>query len=1396
MLRAHLLGGLALAWDDDPLPTIPGALTRSLFAYLVTYRERPHTRDLLIGMFWPDLPEITARRRLSQALWLIRRAFRFAPDAHGPSGQYKPQVLTMEDDTVQLNPDLPLWLDVEEFTRHWAQGMSREAGATEHCESCIEQYQGEFLAGYYDDWVMLERERLRGMLLEVLECLLEEYKIQSEYKRALVIARRLTMEDPWREQAHREVMRLCHLLGQDAEALKQYEVCRQTLAEELGVEPSPGTTALANEIAIRSELPRPPVLPSAARPVMAPLLERPDRLPLVGRQAELGELLHQMEAAMQGHGGLTIVCGEMGIGKSRLLRELAENALWRGVSPVWGRSYELAAPLAYQPLIEVFRARLPVLSQSALEPLWRAELSRLLPELATGEASLPSLPPQEERRRLLEAIAQAFLSLGKTGPHLVLLEDLQWMDPASLEALRYLLLRVGDAPLLVVVSVRVEELVGQTAEQVLALESTCLPRRLELGRLNLAETGELIQRALDLEQPVPLFSARLHAETEGNPFFLVETLQMLVDDGLLYRDEAGDWSTPWDESTDDYAELPLPAGVAQSIERRLERLPDRLNQTLNLAAVIGREVSFGLWLSASGWDEEALLAAGDALCARGLLLAAEIGSDGVDYIFAHDQIRRVAHERLAAPRRRLYHRRVAEALSELAPGEPVALAYHWTQAEEWDKAADCHQQAGERAWAVYATASALGHYTQALQALERLPGSVDLARKVQLLLAREAVFDLLGEREAQAKDLQVLEKLVEDLDDDLQRAKVALRRSHHAGITGNFSLTIRVAQQAIRLARMAQDVDIQAEGYLNWGRALCEQADYETARTRLETSLDLARAARLPAIEADVLRVLYSISNSTGDYESALTFGEQALRMYRDLGDRLGEGRMFANLGIVSDYQGDYTRARAYYEQALDIFRLASYRRGEGMVLANLGILARYQGAYAQARAYYEQALPIYRTVGDRKGEANSLTLLGNISLDQREYAGAETYLQQALQIYREIGERYGEGFPLHSLGDAARQQGDYAAARRFLEMSLHIRCEIDDQLGEGSTLQTLGVLSRCLGDYAQARVYLERSLHIFCEIGARQNEGACLSELSLLFHLLQDDQAARTYSQRALAAAQDVGDRPTQGRALTNLGHALMGLGHLAEAAAAYQEALDLQRELGEHHFAVESQAGLARLYLAQCDLLQAREQVGEILAYLDAEPSLTNIGHSLDGTEEPLWVYLTCYQVLRANKDPRTQEVLTTAYDLLQERAAKIDDEALRRSFLENVPSHREIVAARRELWASQQEKWPLGEKRVTIPLPRADAPLGRPLRKDEYATVTWTLQAPGDTKVSGKVARRRHRILRLLSEAQAQGAVPTHRHLAEALGVSQRTIERDMAMLHREHPHHPPTRGKMSE
>jgi len=268
-----------------------------------------------------------------------------------------------------------------------------------------------------------------------------------------------------------------------------------------------------------------------------------------------------------------------------------------------------------------------------------------------------------------------------------------------------------------------------------------------------------------------------------------------------------------------------------------------------------------------------------------------------------------------------------------------------------------------------------------------------------------------------------------------------------------------------------------------------------------------------------------------------------------------------------------------------------------------------------------------------------------------------------------------------------ALEEGNYTQASTLFQQSLHLHQATGDRRGESITLGNLGNVHLYVGAFAQAKAHYKRALHIQREIGARNDEALSVGNLGLVYHYLGDDAAARQCSYQALQIAQETGERRTEGAMWMKLGHALAGLGQFDGAAKAYQESVALRREKGWSNVTMEPLAGLARVALAQGDLAQAQAHVDEILRHMEGgDPSAPDLRpasrHALDGTISPFQVYLTCYRVLEVGQDPRARDVLATAYHLLQERAARITEKEMQRSFLEDVSPHRQIVRAFLEL------------------------------------------------------------------------------------------------------------------
>jgi len=1250
MLRLYTFGGLRIELDGKLL-RLPTQKARDLLAYLILHHDRTLSRDLLAGAFWPDRPDPRARRALSQALWQVRSAL-------GPAAGR----LAAERDTVTLLLHPGDWLDVAAFEKkvHKYTSTQVDKALPPHLplslSTCLLElseavalYRSDFLEGCYDDWALLERERLRELYLGTLERLIALHKQQGEYEEALTNVQQLAATDPLRESAHQELMRLYHLLGRDRAALEQYETLHQILADEVGVEPMAETALLAQEIAAQFEEAEPPYLPLEVRP--APLFDQPELVPLVGREKERATLLAQLEAAIGGHGGLVLVEGEAGVGKTRLLQEVGRGAEWREVQVCRGRGRELAELPPYGVLREALQAALSPLRANQLAELvegtWLREVSRILPKLAEclpDSSPAVNLGPERQRARLLEALTQTVLALGQIAPHLLILDDLQWADETTLSALAHLTPRLAESRVLVISAYRGAEAREQPAiwEALQTLDKAGGHHRLLLARLTAEQTGELVRRGLGLTAEALGFEKRLYQETAGNPLFVLETLRALQDEGLLYRDEDGDWSTPWNQTTADYAELPLPAGVFQVIDRRLKRLNTTERATLNVAAVLGDDFDFALLTQAGELERE------DTLAAVGELLRRRFLVEGTTaYGFSHDKVRQATYERIQETERQRLHRRAGKALENLHPEQVEQLARHFDLGQVWDKAVEYNRRAGERARTVYAGTEAISYYDQALKAWRCLNPSDE-----------ELGFNLYQERGGICQD------------------------------TGRFD---------------------QAE------------ADFRAAH-------DLAERT----------------------------------------GDRIGQAHVLNHLSYLQFQRGDFDKAAAIAQQVLDLSAAVGAQSEIATGLFNRANAIRNLGHYQKAIALYEQAAAIYETSGEQVRLADSLNRMGGALYHTGDYARGQRAMERSLAIRRLLDDKMGVSYSLVNLSSLYYHQGQFGSARKAAQEASEIASSIRDPYGEDAALTNLGTAILEQGDPAQAVLLIRRSLEIGREIGDQALEPDALSELGNAYHVLGDLEQAQKVLEKALDMASISVARFQLPLIHVRLAQLLLARERDGEALTQAHAGLQEAEGVGDPW-----QRGVARRMMAQ-----VAAQIG-----------------SKEAEIEPATHFEESVHILREIGAEAELARSLAAYSLYQRRLGDADKARRGATMMEEAGALFQRLGMARDLRLLEEEAAacpPPG--RIRVRLPSASAPTGRPLRDDEYVTVTWTVALPEDKVIPGKVTRRRHRILRLLREAAEQTAAPTAPDLAEALGVGARTIERDLAAL-RDTGHDVCTRGSRS-
>ncbi len=751
-LRLFLLGSLDIRHDDQQVSKPPTLKSQSLLAYLVFHRHQPQPRERLVDLFWGDRPERRARRSLTTALWHIRRCL---PEDG---------LILSELDTVQFDPRSELWLDIDEFQAL----ASRQDIAS--LQAAVSLYRGSFLDSFYDDWILTERYRFENLLSEALARLMSSQETRGDHEAALSVAARLLEQDPLREDAYRVAMRAYWRLGRRNEALGQYHRCRQVVKEELSVEPMAETTELYQQIldgrftaehvaeATPLEMPSSRAAPAPGRDP----LDVATRTKLVGREEELAFLQDHWQVAEAGWAGLVLISGEAGVGKTRLVEEFARSLDGQGARVLWGRCYEFERSLPYQPVADALRTILPNLASSELSGLPAgivAEIARLVPEVLEKRPELENtdaFASDQEQARLFGATARFLAELSTSWPLLLILEDLQWAGESTLQLLHYLAHHLTSHRVLMIGTFRLEEM--ELHHLVLDLQRRLTRERLaeslQLSRLPPAAAEAMVVEMSGAgEAAIPL-AERLYRETEGNPFFLIETAKSLFEMGVI-RLEGGRWTG--DFSQIHHRPLPLTAGVSELIQARARRLNGDTQEALRIAAVLGREFDFDLLCAVWGRTEDATLEALDDLLHH-RLIDEGLGTAARDYAFTHHKIQEAIYAGMPGRRRHQAHAQVGMAMERLyaakAEGLAGELAFHFREGMKHDKALaekaiEYLLRAGDQTRVAYAHQEAIDYYQQALRLLTERRAYERAARTLMTLgLTHHNAFQFQQARQA------------------------------------------------------------------------------------------------------------------------------------------------------------------------------------------------------------------------------------------------------------------------------------------------------------------------------------------------------------------------------------------------------------------------------------------------------------------------------------------------------------------------------------------------------------------------------------------------------------------------------------------------------------------------
>lgn len=806
-------------------------------------------------------------------------------------------------------------------------------------------------------------------------------------------------------------------------------------------------------------------------------------LPMLGRAGELAFLVAKLTRVREGYGEIVGITADAGMGKSRLIAELVRHARRDSIRVLGGECASYATNTPYfvwtsiwREFFEVDPAAPPRRQRRALESAIREYASTRTDALPLLEPLLHLALPENDFARALEprdrkaALEATLLECLRANAHeehadggafLVVLDDAQWLDPASRDLLELFAQNIADVPVMFVLAYRPQDDTRRVLPRPDALAHFS---ELVLNELdNVSAEGLLHAKILQLapENSSAISSAlsvRLIAHAQGNPFYLEELINFLNDRGFNLRDRAA------------LDAIDLPNSLHRLVLSRIDQLNHHQKQTLQVASIIGRWFRF-----------QQLLEYYPELGAPDIVLQdlhelerldlTPIDQSGPDlaYLFKHIVTQQVTYDSLPFATRAVLHEQYARYLEtrDATPNVDL-LAYHFGHSTNRNQARKYARLAGQAAAARFANPEAIAYFTRALE----LTGDDAPAERFDLLCAREQVYDVRGEREPQYADLQAIETLAQELNDPQAQALATLRLGWYAEHTGEYANAITHAQNAFAILESLPDDPLRADALILWGQALWHQAQYPEAYSQTARAFAYAQTQNDTHRQAFAMSRLGIIAHRLGEHAEAKRFHQQSLELAQAQHDRRLECLALNNLGLIARELDDFARANDLYVHALRVAREIGDRSTESIILANLTDNYHSRGEYDLAQQYAHETLTVARAARNRQRERIALTTLGQTYWMMGDYERARECTERALIIARETGDRFGEELALGNLAEITLDTGDVTAAFTLAERALTIANDISDREGQAFVLSTLGFASLHTGKSEDARAH------------------------------------------------------------------------------------------------------------------------------------------------------------------------------------------------------------------------------------------------------------------------------------------------------------------------------------
>jgi len=875
---------------------------------------------------------------------------------------------------------------------------------------------------------------------------------------------------------------------------------------------------------------------------------------LIGQEAHLETMEHVLVQARTGQGRVILVAGEAGWGKSRLTNEFKIRAAEQGWRCLQGDCFDTERSLPYAPITGILQK----LDQ--------------IPTTLTPLLSRTSSPGSIDKHQLYFELVAFLSDLGASQPLLIVVEDLHWCDDASLEALLYLSRKLENSPVLFLVTFRDNEVQPSLAHYLSQLDRERRSQEIKLAPFSKADTSLMVQTIFAQNRPTRAeFIDKLYPLTEGNPFYIEETLKSMLMAGDIVVSDDGIWA----EGA--LSDLHIPRSVQDSVQQRSQQLSSEARDVLTLAAVAGRHFDFDLLQKLTGHDETILLKLFKELLAAQLIT--EVSAD--QFAFRHALTREAIYLNLLARERRQLHAQIADTLEALSGGSDSHLgdlAYHFYIGEKWDKALIYARQAGERAQALYAAPVAVEHFTRALEAANQLS--------------------------------------------DPSRGSLHLKRGLAYASLNNFDAAQKDFLIALDSARQQADSHAEWKTLLALGD-LWATRDYVPAGKYFEQALNLVRTLDDPAAVGYTLNHMGNWRMNQEFPFDALQDHLEALEIFQSLNDQVGIAQSLDFLGVTAFNCGDLVLSRQYYQQALPLLQTVNDQRGLMHTLGGLSLAIEFDLEYDDVHAdkavdWGQRGLQVAREIGWRSGEALSLICLGLAYRQQGDYGQTLSLFERALDVATEIEHNSWLADSSRALGATYLDLLDPDEARIRLEKALGIARQLNSPIWIRQSIAALVAVYIQQGEFESARALLEGVWGVDTPMQGLQNRflWAARIELALATSELDRaldwvDQLIATTKNLDPVPAPENGSRPEPRKIVPRLwqlrGEILSALHRYPEAERDFTSALTAAQSQGRKGRQWELYRDLMRVHLAQKHLdavreysVEARQLIMELAATL----------------------------------------------------------------------------------------------------------------------------------------------------------------------------------------------------